>query len=1095
MFHSINGNVRKRIRECIAVGIIVLSMPAFIPVHAQVGMVRINEFMALNNATLQDADGDYTDWIELYNPSSSTVNLDGWSLTDDKENRRKWVIPDIDLPAGGYIVVFASGKDRALPGAELHANFQLSGAGEYLALCDGSGSVVTEFDPSYPVQVSNRSFAFTDGIFLETSIPTPSGLNCFPASQPTPAPAFSRCRGFYDTPIEVNIGSELSTAQIYYTTDGSAPGEGHGDLYTSPVRVTTTTVLRAVAVQSGFIPSTISTSTFIFPDDVVNQPNNPPGYPALWGPYTALPDTAIADYEMDPEIITNPMYAGQMRESLLSIPTMSIVTDKDNLFLRSTDPEKGGIYIYTGPPGNGDVPQLGIDWARPVSIEYFNRDGSFDIQADCELKIHGGHSRRPEKSPKHSFRLTFKSAYGASKLVFPLFGEDATSSFNSLILRAGYGNTWLHMSSGERNHTQLIHDLWAKDTQHAMGQPSGHGNFVHLYINGMYWGIYNPTERIDKDFATAYLHGDADEYDVIKDYTEVVDGNIAAWNTLVILANSGLSDNANYQRIQGKNPDGSDNPAFPAYLDVLNFIDYMILNYYGANWDWDHHNWIAVRNRVLPDKGFRFFIWDAEHICENVSSNVLSKNTDRHPTGIFRRLCENEDFRRLFADRVQFHCFNGGVFTPAVAADRWMSRAGEIDPAILAESARWGDYRRDVHPYAAGPFSLYDREDWLDERSFLIDEYFPDRTGVFINQLRQEGLFPTVDAPQFMINGGHVVRRDVSLLDTLTMTVPAGEIYFTTDGSDPLSAGGLSPAAKKYTGRIVLDQTTHFKSRASLDSEWSALNETVLVMAPEIHDVKVTEIHYHPSPTDSMADREFEFIELKNVGAAPLDLTGARFVEGISYTFPVYTTIEPAEFIILASDGIHFRERYGFAPFGVYEGALDNGGEQIVLLSGGNDTMLSVRYNDKDPWPPATDGGGYSLVPKDCDPQGDQCDPAGWRASSAVSGSPGFDDPQTTQMTNDCDGGIPSDVCLDQNYPNPFNPATRISYSLPDPGPVTLVVYNILGEQVRVLVNSYQRSGFHSVDVDGEGLASGVYFYRLKAGDNLPVMRKMILLR
>src|SRR5436190_13605553 len=96
--------------------------------------VEITEFMASNSHGLRDQDGDYSDWIELHNAGTNTVNLAGWFLTDDENDLAKWAFPATNLLANGYLVVFASGKNRAVAGAELHANFSLSAAGEYLAL-------------------------------------------------------------------------------------------------------------------------------------------------------------------------------------------------------------------------------------------------------------------------------------------------------------------------------------------------------------------------------------------------------------------------------------------------------------------------------------------------------------------------------------------------------------------------------------------------------------------------------------------------------------------------------------------------------------------------------------------------------------------------------------------------------------------------------------------------------------------------------------------------------------------------------------------------------------------------------------------------
>jgi hypothetical protein len=1268
-------------------GFVLLCSPIPLSAQSPDNSLRINEFMASNSITLADEDGDYSDWIEIYNPTAAAIDLLNWSLTDDKASPQKWHFPQVSLAANSYLVVFASGKDRALPGQELHTNFKLSGTAEYLALSDPNGAIATAFDPSFPEQQPDVSFAYYEGDYVVSSSPTPGAVNQFADQQVLPPPVFDHEHGFYETPFEVTISSELSAVQIYYTTDGSEPSDENGIQYSAPVPIQTTTVLRAIAMKSGYLKSRITTRTYLFLDDVIKQPNNPPGYPSEWGPYTAIPGTAIADYEMDPEITQDPEYGPQLKEALLSLPTISIVTDKDNLFSKSTDPETGGIYIYTGPPEAGDVPGLGDGWERPASVELFTKDGSEDFQVDCGLRLQGGHSRRPEKDPKHSFRLVFKSQYGPPKLDYPLFGDDAVSSFNTITLRAGFGNTWTHWHHSERVLAQYERDVWGKDTQLALGHPSGHGCYVHLYLNGIYWGLYNPTERIDREFAVSYLGGNDADYDVIKDYTQLVDGNTDAWNRMMSLARSGLANNENYQHIQGNNPDGTLNPNYEAYVDVVDFIDYMILNFYGANWDWDHHNWIAVRNRVEPGKGFEFLSWDAEHILEDVSSNILNENNSNCPSELFQRLRENEEFRRLFADRIQFLCFDGGVLTPEAAADRWMKRANQINLAVIAESARWGDYRRDVHQYEpAGPFDLHTPKYWQDEQDFLINDYFPNRTNTFINQLKQVGLFPRTTVPRLLINGQQTERKTIQAGDVLTMTAPSGTIYYTTDGTDPWlaepsdgggqsllvaedatkrvlvpktdigsgwrsdihfddsawrlcsgapggvgyeqssgyenlitldvgndmynggvnpntscyirivfnvtnenlqkfnaltlqaryddgfvaylnntkvaeanapaapvwnsvstagheaaglesfdisqyinklvagenllaiqglnasttssdfifnaqlladeqSSGGeqVSPSSVIYSEPITLTQSTHVKARTRSGNEWSALNDMIFVLPTDLNNLKITEIQYHPLAQDSISDRYFEFIELKNVSAAPLDLSGARFCRGISYSFPVMTILEPGKFVVLASDQPRFAERYGFSAFGQYDGFLDNAGERLALVNADNDTILSIGYDDKAPWPTAPDAEGYSLVPKDRNPLGDQSDPAGWQASHDINGSPGRDDEASTLVANKTDKR-PLRFQLDQNYPNPFNPTTVIGYQLPVTSRISLKVYNLLGQEVATLFEGIRQPGNYEATFDGNKLAAGVYLYRLSANGFVKA-KKLLLIR
>ena len=119
----------------------------------------ITEFMADNDTTLDDEDGEYSDWIEVHNPDATPVDLTGWCLTDNAANLGKWPFPAVTLQPGGFLVVFASGKDRRVPGSELHTNFQLSSGGEYLALVEPDGNTVAhQYAPEFPGQDPDRTY-------------------------------------------------------------------------------------------------------------------------------------------------------------------------------------------------------------------------------------------------------------------------------------------------------------------------------------------------------------------------------------------------------------------------------------------------------------------------------------------------------------------------------------------------------------------------------------------------------------------------------------------------------------------------------------------------------------------------------------------------------------------------------------------------------------------------------------------------------------------------------------------------------------------------------------------------------------------------
>ena len=189
----------------------------------------------------------------------------------------------------------------------------------------------------------------------------------------------------------LDITCEDSTATIYYTTDGKWPTTENSTIYTTPIPITGTNIIRAIAVDTTGFVSKVSTSTYIFLEDVINQGNNPTGYPSEWGKYATRSGRAVADYEMDPEMTNDEQFRDLLKEGFLSLPIVSIVTDPGHLFNPEEDENTGGIYIYTGAPSGSGQPGRG--WERPVSFELFDAEGKHDLQIDCGIKIHGGHSR------------------------------------------------------------------------------------------------------------------------------------------------------------------------------------------------------------------------------------------------------------------------------------------------------------------------------------------------------------------------------------------------------------------------------------------------------------------------------------------------------------------------------------------------------------------------------------------------------------------------------------------------------------------------------------------------------------------------------
>jgi hypothetical protein len=801
--------------------------------------------------------------------------------------------------------------------------------------------------------------------------PTPGAANVKPGTLGFVADTrFSHRRGFFDAPFDLEISSATEGATIRYTLDGGAPSAARGAVYAGPIRIATTTILRAAAFKDGFEPANVDTQTYIFPADVVRQTGA--GFPASWG-------GTPADYPMDPQVVNDARYRDTIRDDIKAgIPSLSIVMDNADLF--------GPRGIYSNTEARGAA------WEKACSMELIHPDGlAEDLQVDCGVRIFGFGWRSHSASMKHALRLMFKRKYGPGKLRYRFFPDFPVESFDSLVLRSQGSRGWNDFRPSIEQ-TCYIRDAWARYTEQAMGKLTTSSTYVHLYLNGLYWGLYNPVERPDAEFMNEHLGGPEEDYDALNARVgniEVIDGSRADWDALIALAKSNAAGTLDgFQRMQH-------------YLDVDDLIDYLMVQFYTANQDWvgANGNNMRVAGGAGPLGGFKCFSWDMEYSIWGVADNGLAVITNYDtPALLHARLRSNPEYRLRFADRARKHLFHGGALTPEAAGGRWRKLAEQIFRAVVGESARWGDRRREP-PYTRDV-------EWARERDRLLNSFFPQRTGIFLSQLTQGGLYPSLAAPEFDRHGGAVPRGF-----ELSMSAPAGEIHFTLDGSDPrLEGGALAPGAALYQSPIAIERSVRVKARARSGANWSALNEAVFTVDPP-PALRITEIMYHPAdpePDSPFDADDFEFLELQNTGNEAIDLRGFRITGGVEFEFPPEAAwvLGPGALTLVVGNLTAFEERYpGVATAlvaGEHSGRLENAGEALRLEGAFGEAILDFSYDDE--WLPATDGEGRSLVIVDAAlDRARWGEAASWRASAALHGSPGAGEaaPAANQLPGD----------------------------------------------------------------------------------------------
>jgi hypothetical protein len=844
---------------------------------------------------------------------------------------------------------------------------------------------------------------------------------------PADAPRISVQRGFFTNPFDVTITSAIQGMNIYYTLDGSDPATSStASILPSPATVridpdntdkrgkTLGVVLRTRARKDGYSFSPPVSRTYLFLNKISDQTQYP-GH--NWPNYDV--NGQIINLLVSPRILNDNRYKNLITPALLEVPTISIITDQSNLF----DPSSG-IYVNA-------LNARGIEWERPASIELINPNGADGFQIDAGIRIRGGYSRN-NFFQKHAFRLFFRRDYGEGKLNFPLFEDEGVKSFDKMDLRCAQNYSWaMSRPWSESPLSTFTRDVFSRDLQREMGNPYTRSRFYQLYINGLYWGLYQTQERSEARYAASYFGGSDEDYDVIKragnaGHIEATDGNTDAWREIWNLCQSGFSTNSNYYKIQGFDATGKRDPSVKVLVDIDNLIDYMNVIFYTGNFDAPVSSWMdnkgpnnfyAIYNRNDNNVGFKFFAHDNEHtlVYDNLSPGFgvnedrvsIGSRTDNlrmevngfdqfHPQWLHFKLSQNAEYRQRFSDRSYKDYYNKGIFTPAQAQKLFLSRTYEIDTAIIGESLRWGD-AWDV---------LYTKDDhWVNAVNQIVNLYFPARTNIVINQLKTEGLLSNVNVPVFRVNNNPVLEESILLAVGNTLNIQnshsSGSIKYTTNGTDPRLAGGTVSQSAVDGGNqlnIQVLQTTIINARIFANGNWSPIRTLKVIVDTKIEGLQITEIHYNPLNDEigGISGQQFEFIELKNSGNKPINLTACSFVNGISYTFNTETIVLPGSFVVLASSSFMFNQRYGFSPHGEYDGQLDNGGERVTLASAAGDTLISIRYNDKAPWPTSADGLGFSIVPAVSNVTADWNDGNNWRASAAIGGSPNANDPDVS---------------------------------------------------------------------------------------------------
>jgi len=363
----------KALKRTFWMGCLLLTLALCAGLSAQADVI-INEVMASNGVFLN---GRHDDWVELYNTDSAAVSLKGWYLSNDLYNPTRWAFPDgAKIPGNGYLVVYCAGEGEITGGPKnaLYAGFKLSAKGDTVCLTNPEGvTAQVQFGPQYGNVSSGNAPDGSGWHHLEVA--TPGGANnslYFDAR--ADEPVIETAAGFYESPVIVTI-SGTAGQEIRYTTDCSTPTRDSA-LYTGPLEVSKTAVIRARAFGENLLGSTVAGSTYILNDPVPTP-----------------------------------------------VSVVSIYTDADYFFSSKT-----GFLVK----GSGSIANYDRNWEYPVQIEYFDDTGARQLVQMGTARV-AGHSSRNLR--QKSLSVFARSAYGSDTFDCSFFDNRDYTGYSAIQLR------------------------------------------------------------------------------------------------------------------------------------------------------------------------------------------------------------------------------------------------------------------------------------------------------------------------------------------------------------------------------------------------------------------------------------------------------------------------------------------------------------------------------------------------------------------------------------------------------------------------------------------------------------------------------------
>ncbi|MEZ5299593.1 MAG: lamin tail domain-containing protein [Verrucomicrobiales bacterium] len=959
--------------------------------------VRINEVCANNQFSLEDEDFEDPDWIELKNRGGMPQDIGGWFLTDGPNTPTKWRIPDgTVLGAGEFLVIFASGKDRADAGSELHANFQLADDGEYLALIEADGATVASaFAPALPPLPTDVSYGLVAGsdALAYFSAPTPGAENAGGTAALGPilraatesAPPVNRTAAPLDESLTITAQVVASShpvasvtlfyrlmfaaeASIPMRDDGLAPDAAAGD-----------GIYAASLPLAGLLEGEMVRWRIAAEDDQANLSRLPDFFSATQAPeYFGT----IAD---DPGIASN-------------LPVFHWFTDspagaETRAGARSSVYYLGQFYdnVFTRVRGGS-------------SASLAKKSFKFDFNPGHKFRFAEGEGRVEEINLNTTF--TDKS-FVRQPAAFDVYDWSGSPGPRCFPIRIEQNNAFFSVAAFVEQPDEDMLDREGLDPE---------GAFYKMFNTGT-----SGTSGVEKK--TRLGEGNAD----LTAFLNGLNNNSGAALDAFIFDNVDTAREANYLAATVITQNG-DSVAKNYMFIVTPTARRMVPDAVGPRPHLRLH--YMTRDSILGDT-----IWsDEDYVLGGAAQNVpISPShpfvgTQQYPANrsysrIIDALLESDRFRAIFKRRLRtlLEDVLQAESTP-VAERRIEARLDELAAMVGADAdldqAKWTPFLE--FQTMAEAVAIIKDEYLAVRRPHLLDTHLDANAAAYAIPNSASAELPgsqpaspaiTIAAADGAPASGNQEEEYIELANAESTAIDLsgwrleGGVDFELPPGTVIEANGsliLAKNSRAFRGRAASPtggEGWHVQGNYSgqisgrgeeirlVDASGALVDSIITAPAPSPAQefLRVTELNFHP------AEGGAEFIELRNISdAETLDLGGVAFTDGVDFAFADGSALAPGDFLLLVRDAAAFEARYGagLPVAGTYAGALSNGGEQLTLRDALGENVLSFEF--KDGWFAPADGGGRTLEIRDDAAAWDSWDrAASWQLSAADGGTPG----------------------------------------------------------------------------------------------------------